>query len=176
MSEKNSWLFRVQNASIHPSFASPSTRPLFPHSRSFVARNENKRDVLFSFHLFVSCRASWIGRARAKRGEVPSACVTSLEEISFIHSISADGRRRRRRAHDDALSERTTLGTNAALFSSSFSSSSARRSSEARRGVPCRVAVSSLVHTSSRCLEPSFFSFASFFTKTNACRDRHSHA
>jgi hypothetical protein len=32
--------------------------------------------------------------------------------------------------------------------------------------VPCRVAVSSLVHTSSRCLEPSFFSFASFFTKT----------
>ena len=94
---------------IHPSFASPSTRPLFPRSRSFVARNENKRDVLFSFHLFVSCRASWIGRARAKRGEVPSACVTSLEEISkSAPTDAADvAARTTTRSRNERRSERT---------------------------------------------------------------------
>ena len=85
---------------------------------------------------------------------------------NFLHPFN-----QRRRTPPTSPRERralgTTAGTNAALFSSSSlsHSSSACRSSEARRGVPCGVAVSSLVHTS-RCLEPSLFSFASFFTKT----------
>lgn len=108
VSEKNSWLSSPKR--IHPSFASPSTRPLFPRSRSFVARNENKRDVLFSFHLFVSCRASWIGRAReTRRGSVRAR---HLVGRNFLHlnqrrRTPADVAARTTRSRNERRSERT---------------------------------------------------------------------
>ena len=104
-----------------------------------------------------------MNRSRARETRRGSVRARHLVRRNFLHPTQ------RRRTPPTSPRERRALGTtagpNAGLFFSSSSSSSARRSSEARRGVPRRVAVSSLVHTS-RCLEPSFFSFASFFTKT----------
>jgi hypothetical protein len=42
----------------HPSIFRESVDPSALPAFSFVARNEKKRDVLFSFHLFVSFRVS----------------------------------------------------------------------------------------------------------------------
>ena len=158
---------------IHPSFASPSTRPLFPRSRSFVARNENKRDVLFRF--IFSFRAERLGSVARARNAARFHPRASPRWKKFPSSKSAPTDARRRRRANDALSERTTLGTNAALFSSSSAPRAVRvrRVAECRAVSPCRPSYTRLVVSNRR-----FSRFASFSTRKQtrveiATRARH---
>lgn len=161
---------RVQNASIHLSRVRPPV-----HSSRVLVRSsrETRINETYFFRFIFSFRAERLGSVARARNAARFRPRASPRWKKFPSSKSAPTDARRRRRANDALSERTTLGTNAALFSSSSAPLAVRvrRVAECRAVSPCRPSYTRLVVSNRR-----FSRFASFSTKTNACRDRHSRA
>ena len=94
MSEKNSWLFRVQNASIHPSINLSRVRPPVHSSRVLVrSSRETRRNETYFFRFIFSFRAERLGsvaRARNAARFRPRASPRWKKFPSSIQSAPTD--------------------------------------------------------------------------------------
>ena len=159
----------------HPSIHLSRVRPPVRSSRVLVrSSRETRINETYFFRFIFSFRAERLGSVARARNAARFHPRASPRWKKFPSSKSAPTDARRRRRANDALSERTTLGTNAALFSSSSAPLAVRvrRVAECRAVSPCRPSYTRRLVVSNR----RFSRFASFSTKTNACRDRHSRA